>query len=54
MNRFTITITAPFRGLVNSAQTFVDPSIILRNSRAGAIPALAAEPTPVQPTIQPR
>ncbi|SDC13881.1 Dicarboxylate transport [Sphingomonas sp. YR710] len=30
--RFTITITAPFRGLVNSAQTFVDPSILLKQA----------------------
>ncbi len=52
--RFTITITAPFRGLVNSAQTFVDPSIILRNSRAGAVPTAGAEATPVEPPIQPR
>lgn len=52
--RFTITITAPFRGLVNSAQTFVDPSIILRNSRAGAIPAAGGEPTPGTSPIQPR
>jgi hypothetical protein len=52
--RFTITIAAPFRGLVNSAQTFVDPSIILRNSRAGAIPAVGGEPTPGTSPIQPR
>jgi len=39
--RFRITITAPFRGLVNSAQTFVDPSILLRNGAARAMPAEA-------------
>jgi len=53
--RFNITITAPFRGLVNSAQTFVDPSIVLRNTVAGA---LQATPPPAQgpapSTIQPR
>jgi len=37
--RFKITITAPFRGLVNSAQTFVDPSVLLRNGAARATPA---------------
>jgi hypothetical protein len=48
--RFKITITAPFRGLVNSAQTFVDPSIVLRNSAAGtAIPVPAPAPAPIQP-----
>ena len=47
--RFKITITAPFRGLVNSAQTFVDPSIVLRNT------ASAVAPAPEQPaSIQPR
>jgi hypothetical protein len=30
--RFTITVTAPFRGLVNSAQTFIDPSILLKQA----------------------
>jgi len=39
--RFRITITAPFRSLVNSAQTFVDPSIFLRNGAARARPAEA-------------
>jgi hypothetical protein len=57
--RFKITISAPFRGLVNSAQTFVDPSIVLRNTAAGAIevepPAgTVPPPSPVQPPIQPR
>ena len=47
--RFNITITAPFRGLVNSAQTFVDPSLVIRNSRASAVPAAPVEPTPIQP-----
>lgn len=47
--RFNITITAPFRGLVNSAQTFVDPSVVLRNSAAGAPPAASGEPAPIQP-----
>lgn len=52
--RFNITITAPFRGLVNSAQTFVDPSIVLRNTVNGAIPvapagaAPAPSPSPIQ------
>ena len=46
--RFNITITAPFRGLVNSAQTFVDPSIVLRNSAAGAATPVSAPP-PIQP-----
>lgn len=44
--RFNITITAPFRGLVNSAQTFVDPSIVLRNTAAGAV---QPGPAPIQP-----
>jgi hypothetical protein len=44
--RFNITITAPFRGLVNSAQTFVDPSIVLRNTAAGAV---QRTPAPIQP-----
>ncbi|KQX18228.1 hypothetical protein ASD39_17485 [Sphingomonas sp. Root50] len=54
--RFKITITAPFRGLVNSAQTFVDPSIVLRNSTSGAMQATqppTAPPSAVPP-IQPR
>lgn len=47
--RFNITITAPFRGLVNSAQTFVDPSIVLRNATSGAVEAAPVQPTPIQP-----
>lgn len=52
--RFNIVITAPFRGLVNSAQTFVDPSIVLRNTAAGAVPvspagSTAPNPSPIQP-----
>jgi len=47
--RFTITITAPFRGLVNSAQTFVDPSLVLRNAGAGAVPGTGSATTPIQP-----
>lgn len=45
--RFTITITAPFRGLVNSAQTFIDPSLVLKQP---------ATPPPADPAaaIQPR
>jgi hypothetical protein len=46
--RFNIVITAPFRGLVNSAQTFIDPSIVLHATPAGAAPAPAETP-PVQP-----
>lgn len=42
--RFNITITAPFRGLVNSAQTFVDPSIVLRNT-AGAVAQPVVSPS---------
>jgi translocation and assembly module TamB len=54
--RFKITITAPFRGLVNSAQTFVDPSIVLRNTTSGAVQATQPPTAPplVTPTIQPR
>jgi len=54
--RFNITITAPFRGLVNSAQTFVDPSIVLRNTTNGAIPVVppATAPVPVPSSIQQR
>jgi hypothetical protein len=52
--RFNITITAPFRGLVNSAQTFVDPSIILRTTSAGAVPAAPAGTASTQSPIQPR
>ncbi|KRB86267.1 hypothetical protein ASE00_05950 [Sphingomonas sp. Root710] len=55
--RFNITITAPFRGLVNSAQTFIDPSIVLRNSASAALlPPAAAPPAlpPSQTPIQPR
>jgi hypothetical protein len=45
--RFNITITAPFRGLVNSAQTFADPSILLQQ--------VTPDTPPVdQPAIQPR
>lgn len=50
--RFNIVITAPFRGLVNSAQTFVDPSIVLRTTSANqAVPAAAkpVEPGSIQP-----
>ncbi|MES2497016.1 MAG: YdbH domain-containing protein [Pseudomonadota bacterium] len=47
--RFKITITAPFRGLVNSAQTFVDPSIVLRNTITGA--AQPVSPTPGQASL---
>ncbi|RYH14181.1 MAG: hypothetical protein EON57_00875, partial [Alphaproteobacteria bacterium] len=47
--RFNITITAPFRGLVNSAQTFIDPSIVLRNTAAGSTPVTPAAPTSIQP-----
>ncbi len=50
--RFKITITAPFRGLVNSAQTFVDPSIVLRNTLSAAKPVPAA-PAAIQPAAQP-
>ena len=50
--RFNIVITAPFRGLVNSAQTFIDPSIVLRTTAAGALPA--AEQPSGQIPIQPR
>lgn len=56
--RFNITITAPFRGLVNSAQTFVDPSLLLRNGATAApeptSPASNAEIVPVPAPIQPR
>lgn len=56
--RFNITITAPFRGLVNSAQTFVDPSIVLRNTagaaRAVPVPPALTQPGVIPPTIQPR
>jgi hypothetical protein len=41
--KFTITITAPFRGLVNSAQTFADPSILLQ--QVTPVPA----PAPIHP-----
>ncbi|RVT94583.1 YdbH domain-containing protein [Sphingomonas crocodyli] len=57
--RFNITITAPFRGLVNSAQTFVDPASALRNVeiRPEAPPPpnplpdkpVASAPAPIQP-----
>jgi hypothetical protein len=43
--RFNITIRAPFRGLVNSAQTFADPSILLRQTQ----PPAPAGPVPIQP-----
>jgi hypothetical protein len=50
--RFNITITAPFRGLVNSAQTFVDPSIVLRSVQK---PPEAPQPSnPLPDPIQPR
>ncbi|MGC6329348.1 YdbH domain-containing protein [Rhizorhabdus sp. FW153] len=60
--RFNITITAPFRGLVNSAQTFVDPSLLLRNGATAAPeqtpPAsdavIVPVPASIQPPIQPR
>lgn len=52
--RFNITITAPFRGLVNSAQTFVDPSILLRTTAAGAVPATPAPSVQPAAPIQPR
>ena len=55
--RFNITITAPFRGLVNSAQTFIDPSIVLRNTTGAAaqpVPPPAPAPAAVPPPIQPR
>lgn len=59
--RFNITITAPFRGLVNSAQTFVDPSLLLRNGAIEPTPSQPSEsepvvpaPAPVQPTVQPK
>ncbi|WP_181008570.1 YdbH domain-containing protein [Sphingomonas montanisoli] len=57
--RFNITITAPFRGLVNSAQTFVDPASALRNVdiRPNAPPPpnplpdppAGSAPVPIQP-----
>jgi translocation and assembly module TamB len=46
--RFNITITAPFRGLVSSAQTFVDPSIVLRN-----VPVQPQAPAPANPAPDP-
>ncbi|ATE66031.1 YdbH domain-containing protein [Rhizorhabdus dicambivorans] len=52
--RFKITITAPFRGLVNSAQTFVDPSIVLRNTASGAVQAQPVDPVTPPTSIQPR
>lgn len=48
--RFNITITAPFRGLVNSAQTFVDPSLLLRN---GAVQDARGQPEEQAPAIVP-
>ena len=47
--RFNITITAPFRGLVNSAQTFVDPSIVLRNVQVAPQAPPPANPLPDPP-----
>jgi len=44
--KFNITVTAPFRGLINSAQSFVDPSGLIRNS-------LPETETPAEPVIQP-
>jgi hypothetical protein len=59
--RFNITITAPFRGLVNSAQTFIDPSLLLRNGAVEPTPSqpeqgepVVPAPTPVQPPVQPK
>ncbi len=54
--RFNITIRAPFRGLVASAQTFVDPSIVLRNVPVQPQAAQPANPLPdpVPAPIQPR
>jgi translocation and assembly module TamB len=45
--RFNITITAPFRGLVNSAQTFADPSILLQQVTPVSPPA--NQPAPIHP-----
>ena len=50
--RFNITITAPFRGLVNSAQTFVDPSMALRGVKEP--PQAPPPPNPLPDPIQPR
>lgn len=53
--RFNISITAPFRGLVNSAQTFVDPMSVLRQQGITPAPPPVMPPTIIPPpVIQPQ
>lgn len=45
---FNITVKAPFRGLLNTARSFTDPGLLIRQNLPGYQPA-EAPPEPVQP-----
>ena len=50
---FNIRIKAPFRGLLDSAQSFYDPKRLIQRNLPALLQQQAAPPSPKPPTIQP-
>ena len=50
---FNIRIKAPFRGLLDSAQSFYDPKRLIQRNLPALLQQRAAPPPPKLPTIQP-
>ncbi|MEG3161424.1 YdbH domain-containing protein [Sphingomonas sp. LB2R24] len=50
---FNIRIKAPFRGLLDSAQSFYDPKRLIQRNLPALLQQQAAPPPPKSPTIQP-
>jgi hypothetical protein len=50
---FNIRIKAPFRGLLDSAQSFYDPKRLIQRNLPALIQQQSAPPSPKPPTIQP-